>query len=93
MLTGLDPGSSYQSSAVCLPYSDLNQVPVSQSGGLQCRAALHDPSLDQTLPSCCLCDSHSPIDHYSALIFVTESLNMDQIPLAVVRLDVTLNQS
>lgn len=35
VLTGLNPGSSYQSSAVCLPYSDLKQVPIPPKGGLQ----------------------------------------------------------
>lgn len=89
-LTGLDPGSGYQSSAVCLLNSDLNQVPVSPRGAYSlhsmhywCKATLHDPSLDQTLPSCCLIDSHTPIDHYSVLIFVTDSTDLDHIPLAV----------
>lgn len=35
VLTGLNPGSGYQSSAVCLPYSDLKQIPISPKGGLQ----------------------------------------------------------
>lgn len=99
-LVGLDPGSGYQSSAFCLPYSDLNQVPVSPRGAYSlhsvhywCKATLHDPSLDQTLPSCRLCDSHSTTDHYSALIFVTCNMNLDPIPLLFVQLEVRLNQS
>lgn len=79
-LTGLDPGSGYQSIAVCLPYSDLNQVPVSPKGAYSlrsmhywCKATLHDPSLEQTSPSCCLSHSHANVDHYSASAFVTHA--------------------